>query len=146
MAPSRDRSSSVKVATTTERPVAAVMITRPTMHDPEVGLDTIRAFFEDSHVHMALIVARDGRLVTAIERADLAVVGANSRPVSRLGALTGRTVGPADPITTTTAALLRQRRRRLAVIDQSGRLIGLLCLKKDGTGFCSDDDIRARRG
>lgn len=122
------------------------MVTRPRTHGPETGLATICAFFEDNHVHMVLIVAADGRLVTTIERADLAGDGANSGPVSRLGTLAGRTVGSADPLTTATAVLVRQERRRLAVIDQSGRLIGLLCLKKDGTGFCSDDDIRARRG
>jgi hypothetical protein len=36
--------------------------------------------------------------------------------------------------------------RRAAVVDDSGRLLGLLCMKKTGTGFCSDQDIRQRRG
>jgi hypothetical protein len=34
--------------------------------------------------------------------------------------------------------------RRLAVVDCSGRLLGLLCRKNSGTGYCSDEGIRQR--
>jgi hypothetical protein len=30
------------------------------------------------------------------------------------------------------------------VIDESGGLLGLLCLKKDLAGYCSDESIRQR--
>ena len=40
---------------------------------------------------------------------------------------------------------MREERRRLAVLDDSGRLIGLLCLKGNGTGYCADDGRRGRR-
>lgn len=100
--------------------------------------------FEHDHVHMALIVAPNGRLVTTIERPDLTAATSSSTPVAKLGTLIGRTVGPADPLGAATATLLRERRRRLAVVDDSGRLLGLLCLKKDGTGYCSDEGIRER--
>jgi hypothetical protein len=53
-------------------------------------------------------------------------------------------IDPAAGLDATTAPLARQRRRRLAVVDDSGRLLGLLCLKKDGTGYCSDDGIGDR--
>lgn len=36
------------------------------------------------------------------------------------------------------------RSRRLAVIDDHGMLLGLLCLKRTGLGFCSDTDVQAR--
>ena len=107
-------------------------------------LAAIRAFFTDDHVHMALIVAADGRLVTTIERPDLAAARSGSARAAELGALVGRTARPADPLGAATAMLLRQGRRRLAVIDESGRLLGLLCLKKDGTSYCSDEGIRER--
>jgi len=93
---------------------------------------------------MALIVALDGRLVTTIERPDLAVALPDSRPARELGTLVGRTVAPADRLDAATAALLRERRRRLAVVGEGGRLLGLLCLKKDGTGYCSDEGIGER--
>jgi CBS-domain-containing membrane protein len=120
------------------------MVGCPKTHGPESGLEKIRAFFADDHLHMALIVAADGRLVTTIERPDLAAATSSSAPAAKLGTLIGRTAGPADPLAAATAALLREGRRRLAVVDDSGRLLGLLCLKKDGTGYCSDKGIRQR--
>jgi hypothetical protein len=42
------------------------------------------------------------------------------------------------------SALLLEKRRRLAVVDHTGRLLGLLCLKHDGRGYCTDEGIRAR--
>jgi hypothetical protein len=93
---------------------------------------------------MALIVTPDGRLLTTIERADLAAATSNSAPVVKLGTLIGRTTGPAEPLDAATAALSRAGRCRLAVVDDSGRLLGLLCLNKDGTGYCSDASIRER--
>ena len=128
----------------TKRPVADAMVTCPKTHSPRSGLEKIRAFFEDDHVHVALIVATDGRLVTTIERSDLAAATSSSAPVAKLGTLIGRTAGPADPLGAVTATLLWEGRRRLAVVDGSGRLLGLLCLKRDGTGYCSDEGIRER--
>jgi hypothetical protein len=34
--------------------------------------------------------------------------------------------------------------RRRAVVDDEGRLLGLLCLKASGRGFCADADVAAR--
>jgi CBS-domain-containing membrane protein len=124
--------------------VADAMVTRPTMHGPDTSLKTIRTFFEDEHVHMALIVTGDGRLVTTIERPDLAVAASDSASASGLGTLAGRTAAPSDLLATATATLVQQGRRRLAVVDGSGRLIGLLCLKRAAAGYCSDEGIRER--
>ena len=118
------------------------MVTCPKTHGPRAGLEKIRAFFEDDHVHVALIVAADGRLVTTIERSDLAAATSGSASVAKLGTLIGRTAGPADPLGAVTATLLRKGDAVLAIVDGSGRLLGLLCLKRDGTGYCSDEGIR----
>ena len=120
------------------------MVTCPKTYGPESGPGEVRAFFEDGHLHMALIVAPDGRLVTTIERPDLAAATSSSVPVTKLGTLIGRTTGPADPLAATTATLLREARRRLAVVDESGRWLGLLCLTRNRTGYCSDEGIRER--
>ncbi|MGB6452918.1 MAG: hypothetical protein WBH47_00375 [Streptosporangiaceae bacterium] len=93
---------------------------------------------------MALIITTDRRLVTTIERPDLAAALPGATPAAELGTLDGRTARPTDRLDTTTAVLLQQRRRRKAVVDDAGRLLGLLCLKKDGTGYCSDEGIRDR--
>lgn len=120
------------------------MVRFPKTHGTGSNLEEIHAFFEDDHVHMALIVATDGQLVTTIERPDLAAALPRSTPAKELGTLTGRIARPTDLLCAATAALLRGRRRRLAVVDDSGRLLGLLCLKKSETGYCSDQGIRER--
>jgi CBS domain-containing protein len=124
--------------------VSDAMVTCPLTHAPDCGVEAIRLAFENDHVGMALIVGTDGRLLTTIERPDLAATISSSTPVSDLGTLTDRTVGPAADLDAVTVTLLREGRRRLAVVDDSGRLLGLLCLRRDGTGYCSDQGIRAR--
>jgi CBS domain-containing protein len=108
-------------------------------------LEEIRELFADDHVRMALVVDASGRLLTTIERQDLIAAAApSSTRIARLGTLVGRTVGPSTLLSAATATLLRARKRRLAVVDDRGRLVGLLCLKRDGTGFCSDEGVRRR--
>jgi len=125
--------------------VADAMITCPTTHGIDSSVSDIARFFADDHVHLALIVAPDGLLVTTIDRADLAAVARPAGPAAASGTLSGRTVGPSDNLETVAAWLAQTAQRRVAVVDDSGRLLGLLCLKKTGTGFCSDQDVRQRR-
>ena len=49
-----------------------------------------------------------------------------------------------DSLADAADVLRRSRRRRLAVVDEDGSLAGLLCLRRDGRGFCTDEGIRAR--
>ncbi|WP_179382246.1 CBS domain-containing protein [Streptomyces sp. SA15] len=93
---------------------------------------------------MALVVAPDGRLMTTIERPDIPAVAPSALKVTEFGTLVGRTVRAAYPLDAATTAMVRKGRRRLAVVDDVGRLLGLLCLKRDGSGYCSDEGIRAR--
>ena len=124
--------------------VGDVMVTRPKTEGPATGVGKVRALFKDDHVHMALIVAGDGRLVTTVERSDLLAAAPRTRDAAELGTLAGRTVRPWDDLDAATAVLLRDGRRRLAVVDDDGRLVGLLCLKRDRSGYCSDEDVAAR--
>lgn len=124
--------------------VADVMVTCPKTHGPDCGLEEIRALFDDDHVQMALIVTGDGRLITTIERPDLAATASNLASASEAGTLASRTVSPSHSVAAALARLLREGRRRLAVVDDSGQLLGLVCLKRDLTGFCSDEGVRAR--
>jgi hypothetical protein len=124
--------------------VADAMITCPKTHGLNAGLEEIRAFLEDDHVHVALVVAEDGRLVTTIERSDLPAPSSAPVSLAELGTLVGRITGPTQDLDAATAVLLSQGRRRLAVVDDSGLMLGLLCLKKSGTGYCSDENVRER--
>jgi CBS-domain-containing membrane protein len=136
-----------RLSATGAQRVADAMITRPTTHGIGSSVSDIARFLADDHVHLALIVTPDGLLVTTIDRADLAAV---ARPAGQTaaasGRLAGRTVSPSDNLDTVTAWMTQTAQRRAAVVDDSGRLLGLLCMKKTGTGFCSDQDIRQRRG
>jgi hypothetical protein len=124
--------------------VGDVMVKSPKTHGPRCRLHAIRELFEDDHVHMALVVAANGRLITTIERSDLAVPTPGATYAAQLGTLVGRTVAPSWTITDARERLLREGRRRLAVVDAWGWLLGLLCFNRAGSGFCSDEGIRER--
>ena len=122
--------------------VARAHLRTPKVHGPDVSVGAARAFFTDGHVH-ALLLVEDGVLVAVVERDDLVGVpdGARARTV---GTLAGRVAGPADDLEATRQAMAAREQRRLAVVDERGVLLGLLCLKRHGRGFCSADDVAAR--
>lgn len=121
--------------------VAEAMVTVPDTLDSGATVAEARDLFTDDHLHMLLIV-EDGRLLGAVVRDDL-----GHAPDTRLLALArleGRTIAPEAAAADALAALVTTGRRRLAVVDPAGRLLGLLCLKRSGLGFCSDADVAAR--
>jgi hypothetical protein len=124
--------------------VADFVVTDPTVHDWRATVGELRALFLDDHIHMALLL--DGqRLVSAVEREDLEVTFDDEAPASLVGTLLGRAVRPDEPAAATLASMKASGRRRLAVASDDGALVGLLCLKATGAGFCSDDDVASRR-
>jgi hypothetical protein len=93
---------------------------------------------------MALLV--DGRrLVTAIEQTDLERTVEDNRAASGIGSLHERTVRPDAPLPQVAESMRMLKRRRLAVTNERGELLGLLCLKASGLGFCSDADVESRK-
>ena len=125
--------------------VADAMVARPTVHPPSTSVAELRRFFADEHVHMALLVDR-GRLIGTVERGDLTSAASGDQRASSVAKLEGRTAGPGALLPAAFDAMKRQERRRLAVTDDDSMLLGLLCLKASGRGFCSDSDVRRRRG
>jgi CBS domain-containing protein len=122
--------------------VADAMRRRPKVLPVTTTVGEARDALADDHVH-ALLLLDDEVLVAVAERADLADVPAET-PATCVGRLAGRTVAPTADLTTTWAGMTAAGRRRLAVVDARGRLVGLLCLKRSGRGFCSDADVAAR--
>src|SRR5690242_10422101 len=116
--------------------VGDAMVKHPIVHDASTTVAQLRAFFRDDHVHMALLV-HAGKLVAAVERADLAAYhdGTPARQVAHPGI---RTIGQHAAVAEAAETMTRSGRRRLAVIGDDGTLLGLLCLKASGNGFCSD--------
>lgn len=119
------------------------MLHFPKRCDVRTTVAQARVFFADDHLHALLVVDGD-RLISVLERGDLAGLGSSAGwlPAARFGRLAGRVVAPSVDLDEA-RALLGQEGRRLAVVDD-GRLVGLLCLKRSRTGFCTDEDVRAR--
>jgi CBS domain-containing protein len=120
------------------------MVTKPAVHRPSLTVGELRALFEDDHIHMALLV-EEGELVGAIERGDVVAATGNGTPAREIASIDGRTIGPDVTLATAFAVMKRLGRRRLAVTTDGSTLLGLLCLKASGRGFCSDEDVTARR-
>lgn len=127
--------------------VADCMVTTPTTLAPDVTVGAVRAAFRDDHLHMVLLT-RAGTLVGTLVREDLPGRAdsdrADSDPALPLSRLAGRTVAPAASADEARHVLVSGGARRLAVVDADGTLLGLLCLKRHGRGFCSDLDVAAR--
>jgi CBS domain-containing protein len=122
--------------------VGAAMVRFPKTCSRTTTVHQAREAFRDDHVHALLVVDRSV-LLAVVERGDL--VGRHgAAPVRWLGTLRGRTVDPAVGLSGVRDTMLSTGRRRLAVVDTRGRLLGLLCLKRSGAGFCSDAGVLAR--
>ncbi|WP_457206779.1 CBS domain-containing protein [Nocardioides sp. P5_C9_2] len=119
------------------------MVTAPWTHDPDLTVAGAHEAFTDSHVHM-LLLTRDGVLHGTLARDDLSSVTDAAAPALGAATLAGRTIGPEHDLEEALDLMRQRQTRRLAVVDGTGRLVGLLCLKRTLDGFCSDDDVRAR--
>lgn len=123
--------------------VSDAMIHSPKLLGPETTIAQVHAFFRDDHVHAALLVDR-GRLLTVIEPVDLIGAPPATSPAVTIGRLRGRITRPDADLAATWEAMTALARRRLAVVDSRGNVMGLLCMKRSGLGFCSDADVQAR--
>lgn len=124
--------------------VAHLMVRHPKLCHEDSTVGDVRQLFADDHVHVVLIMSGT-RLLTVIDRADLRPDATDSAPAARLGHLSGRVIAPTASADTALQQMIAASRRRLAVIAPDGTLLGLLCLKRSGTGFCSDENVRQRQ-
>ncbi len=125
------------------RTILDVVVRWPKTMPPEATVAQARAALADDHVHMLLITA-EGRLVGTLIRADLPPEVPDDGPAIQHATLAGRTVGPDVALEDARELLVSRGQRRLAVVAEDGSLLGLLCLKRKLTGFCSDADVAAR--
>jgi CBS domain-containing protein len=123
--------------------VRDVVVRLPKTMGPRATVAEARAAFAEGNVHM-LLLTDSGRLLGALIPSDLPASEADDAPASDYATLKGRTVPPHLSAEDVRQLLLTTGQRRRAVIDHSGRLLGLLCLKRRVTDFCSDDDVAAR--
>lgn len=121
---------------------ADVMVTVPKTHPVDASVAQVRAAFADDHVHMVLLVS-DGVLHGTVRRTDLPPAPPDG-PALRFATLVGRTVAPDEPAEALRLRLVAAGQRRLAVVGARHALLGLVCLKRSGTGFCTDEGVAAR--
>lgn len=126
------------------RTVADAMLTTPVRHRLDATVREIRDFFEDDHVHAALVVGPAGYLAAVVERNDIVRSQAPDAAAAPLGRLAGRVVLADASLSATRHAMGATGRRRAAVINEGGKLVGLLCLKASRAGFCSEEDVHGR--
>lgn len=119
------------------------MINYPKQVDSTITIGQAEELFTDEHVHMLLLVENQ-QLVGTLLRADLHDTPLPPDPARPLSVLNGRWVRADRDAADLLARMSTQRIRRLAVVDETLNLKGLLCLKRTGTGFCSDADVQAR--
>jgi len=134
--------TAARVSSTSGPVVGDVMVRYPKLCATTTTVEQARAYLLNDHVH-ALLVAHQNLLVAVVEREDL--TGAAARdPAWPHGRLGGRVVGVGDDLARTAHEMDEWGRRRMAVVDDDGRLVGLLCRKRSKRGFCSDGGIAAR--
>ena len=127
------------------RTVGDVMLHAPEVIAPTATVADLRAFFDDDHVHAALVVDATGRLLTVVERCDLQG-HAPDRVAAAVGRLSDRTLTAETDLPEAWLLMRRSGRRRLAVVEpRTELLLGLLCLERSGLGFCTDAGVAERR-
>ena len=131
------------------RTVVEFMVSRPKTLPATATLADVREAFTDDHVHLALIVEEGNVLRSTVTRQDLELAGSrgvpDSEPAAEIGVVEGRTIDAETDAEYALRTLTGAAERRRAVIDDHNRLLGLLCVKRSGRGFCGDEDVAARR-
>lgn len=117
--------------------VADAMLRHPAVHPAGLPAHEARAVFEASPKTHLLLLVSDGVLISTLTRGDL--------EAGSPGSLAGRVVAPGARLDSVRDLMVAHGRRRLAVVDPAMRLLGLLCLKRSRTGFCTDEGVARMR-
>lgn len=124
--------------------VGSAMLLEPTVHPADLTVAQARDAFDFSRKRHMLLLVRDGTLLGTLTRDDIEGADPGS-PALGHASLDGRTVSPDASLAFTHEAMCARGIRRLAVTDDRGRLLGLLCLKRSLRGFCTDEGVAALR-
>ena len=95
----------------------------------------VRAWFDASGSHKIALLSDDGRYVGSLLPGDLADAGdANELAAPR--ARRGETVSPEEPAKRGEELALSSGTLRAPVVDNEGRLVGVVAVTEDLQGFC----------
>ncbi len=126
----------------TQATAREVMLRHPKTLAADASIAQARAALSDDHVHMVLLT-KGRRLVGTLTRTDLPQAETSGGALW-WAILAGRTVSPDASTAMVQRLLIDHGIRRVAVVALDGSLLGLMCLKRRRTGFCSDADVEAR--
>jgi len=114
--------------------VADVTHSRITVFGGDVTVGELREWFAKESHRMALL-ADDGRYVASLVPEDIAEDDAAGRPAREV-AQPRPTVAPGDPAGRGEELALSTPARRVPVVDEAGRLVGIVAITPDLQGFC----------
>lgn len=125
--------------------VGEAMLRHPTVHPATLSVGEARAVFAE-HPKTHLLLLLDGTtLVSTLTRDDLEGADHDDVPAARLGSLEHRTVSPDVLLAPTREEMVGTGQRRVAVVGPGMKLLGLLCLKRRLTDFCTDEGVASMR-
>ena len=123
--------------------VVDVVVRLPKLMPIDTRVRDARAALRDDHVHM-LLLTDQGRLRGTLTRGDMPDHADDMALSLTYAVIDGRTVRSDLPAEQARLLMISRDLRRMAVVDADGSLLGLLCLNRRHTGFCSDEDVNAR--
>jgi len=103
--------------------------------DATATIADVRAYFAASNSRRLAFVADEGRYVGSLTPAHLSEDEDPDRPAAQV-ADRGPTVAPEAPATTGRDLALLTESRRVPVVDEDGRLLGVVAVTGDLTSFC----------
>lgn len=115
--------------------VADVTHPRITVFSGDATVAELREWFAVKESHRLALLADDGRYVGCLVAEDIGADADPVRPVREL-ARSGPTVAPGDPARRGEELALSTPARRVPVVDEAGRLVGIVAITPDLRGFC----------
>ena len=118
--------------------VRDAMLFEPRATPAGTPLTQAREMFANPHVKLLLVVGDDGRFAGTLTREDLRDDATGDATVGDLARADAPRTGPGAPVGQAVELLQATGTDRLPVVDDDGRLCGLVCMDRSGTHFCVD--------
>jgi len=120
------------------RTVAEVMMTRPKVLSATASVAEARAVFANPKVQTCPMLDGAGALVAELAREQLPESATGAEPARTYAGAEIETIAPDAPAQQALDRLAALGGERLCVVDDDGRLLGLLCLNGRHNAFCTD--------
>jgi CBS domain-containing protein len=120
-----------------DRPVSEVMIRRPKSLPADATVADARTLFTNPKVLVAPLVEPDGRVLAELGRDDLPSAAGDAEHAAAY-ASEPHLIAPDATMRAAIDTLTELDGERLVVVDEDGRLAGMLCLNRSHGRFCME--------